>query len=426
MIKFFRRIRQQLLTENKISKYLLYAIGEIVLVVIGILIALQINNWNQNKLEQISLSEYLTSISQNIKVDIENLEYLKTTRKNGINRIPRINFALIDADFLERKDVKFGSETLAIISNFEYFNADLSGFESIKNSGYLSKLKGKNIEKLIYKYYNLVQEINTKEKDFNEILRNAFSDFSRQGFEKLIYINYPDYIGDTNELKELQPYLKEILFHPSALSLYNQTYARGPELLVKYDNLSIIGNEIVRMIENNLKSLDSVALNNLDNVFNPKSTKGYPQIVSNGAPTGFFDSGHASFNGQPVDFIPEVNKMDYYVPNTEWSAVYFRHPSNAMIERPSKDYSDYHSLQLELKGAVGEESVYVALKDSDDADDGSESRVLLTLSNQWKTYEIPLSKFKTANLKELFIVTSFVFLDGEQSFSVRNIEFIKK
>ena len=47
MIKFFRRIRQQLLTENKFSKYLLYAIGEIVLVVIGILIALQINNWNE-------------------------------------------------------------------------------------------------------------------------------------------------------------------------------------------------------------------------------------------------------------------------------------------------------------------------------------------------------------------------------------------
>ena len=47
MIKFFRKIRQQLLVENKFSKYLLYAIGEIILVVIGILIALQINNWNE-------------------------------------------------------------------------------------------------------------------------------------------------------------------------------------------------------------------------------------------------------------------------------------------------------------------------------------------------------------------------------------------
>ena len=51
MIKFFRQIRQQLLTENKLAKYLLYAIGEIILVVIGILIGLQINNWNTSKIE---------------------------------------------------------------------------------------------------------------------------------------------------------------------------------------------------------------------------------------------------------------------------------------------------------------------------------------------------------------------------------------
>ena len=49
MIKFFRKIRHQLLSENRVSKYILYAIGEIVLVVVGILIALQINNWNENK-----------------------------------------------------------------------------------------------------------------------------------------------------------------------------------------------------------------------------------------------------------------------------------------------------------------------------------------------------------------------------------------
>ncbi|MFT7066002.1 MAG: hypothetical protein ACJAUO_001580, partial [Sediminicola sp.] len=51
MIKFFRKIRQKMLTENKFSKYLLYAIGEIILVVIGILIALSINNWNENRKE---------------------------------------------------------------------------------------------------------------------------------------------------------------------------------------------------------------------------------------------------------------------------------------------------------------------------------------------------------------------------------------
>ena len=71
MIKFFRKIRQKLLTENKFSKYLLYAIGEIVLVVIGILIALGINNWNEQqkiaKEETSMLKELKNSISQDIQ-----------------------------------------------------------------------------------------------------------------------------------------------------------------------------------------------------------------------------------------------------------------------------------------------------------------------------------------------------------------------
>ncbi|GGG57114.1 DUF6090 family protein [Bizionia arctica] len=81
MIKFFKKIRQNLIKENRTSKYLFYAIGEIILVVIGILIALQINNWNintQNKkqeqqiLEQL-LVEYTSNLEQiNQKIDIRN------------------------------------------------------------------------------------------------------------------------------------------------------------------------------------------------------------------------------------------------------------------------------------------------------------------------------------------------------------------
>ncbi|MGB5372105.1 MAG: DUF6090 family protein, partial [Flavobacteriaceae bacterium] len=62
MLKFFRKIRQQLLVKNNISKYLLYAIGEIVLVVIGILIALQINNWNEDRKDRAKERFYLRSI----------------------------------------------------------------------------------------------------------------------------------------------------------------------------------------------------------------------------------------------------------------------------------------------------------------------------------------------------------------------------
>jgi sensor domain CHASE-containing protein len=74
MIKFFRKIRQTMLTENKFSKYLLYAIGEIVLVVIGILIALSINNWNQNRVQTKLVNGILIEIYANLQADQKELE----------------------------------------------------------------------------------------------------------------------------------------------------------------------------------------------------------------------------------------------------------------------------------------------------------------------------------------------------------------
>ena len=68
MIKFFRKIRQKMLTESKFSKYLLYAIGEIVLVVIGILIALSINYWNKIKNLRNTEQQLLISLKRRIQL----------------------------------------------------------------------------------------------------------------------------------------------------------------------------------------------------------------------------------------------------------------------------------------------------------------------------------------------------------------------
>ena len=64
MIKIFRRFRHKLLSENKLSKYLIYALGEIVLVVIGILIALQINNLNEQRIQKNLEQNYLRSLKK--------------------------------------------------------------------------------------------------------------------------------------------------------------------------------------------------------------------------------------------------------------------------------------------------------------------------------------------------------------------------
>ena len=81
MITFFRRMRYDLMEKNKTRKYLKYAIGEIVLVVIGILIALQINNWNENRKNLIIENTLYSSIISDLKVDEEKLNILLDDKK---------------------------------------------------------------------------------------------------------------------------------------------------------------------------------------------------------------------------------------------------------------------------------------------------------------------------------------------------------
>ncbi|MDR5590982.1 DUF6090 family protein [Christiangramia sp. SM2212] len=90
MIKLFRNIRRRLLRENRFTRYLIYAIGEIVLVVIGILIALQINNWNENRKQNFKAAQLnqqlyeelertqniYIQINQNLNNYVEFLEYI--------------------------------------------------------------------------------------------------------------------------------------------------------------------------------------------------------------------------------------------------------------------------------------------------------------------------------------------------------------
>lgn len=77
MLKFFRRIRQHLLSENKLSKYSFYAIGEILLVVIGILIALQINNWNNERNNDKIEQQYIARLVNELKKEIKTYERLR-------------------------------------------------------------------------------------------------------------------------------------------------------------------------------------------------------------------------------------------------------------------------------------------------------------------------------------------------------------
>src|SRR5210317_1293481 len=281
MIGFFRRIRKKLADDNQFLKYSRYAVGEIVLVVIGILIALQINNANQSRIEQLELKGYFNSISKNIESDLVKVNYINTKRKSLANKTgyifsnlrPRIARGF---SHYNKEDVSYASQTLIEISELNYLNANLSGFESLKNSGYLSKLQGTDIEDLLYRYYNLINEISLAEETYNTTLRNNNSELIRAELEGITSFFSPDwYEWDEEYIKWFHPRFRNILYHHSVFNLLRFPF----HLIVKYENLRIIGTESVRMLKEKQLDLDESNTSNLVEVFDEYGTIGYPKIM---------------------------------------------------------------------------------------------------------------------------------------------------
>lgn len=112
MINFFRKIRKKLLSDNQLNKYLLYAFGEILLVVIGILIALQINNWNTNRITKNNTRTYLHALVNDLANDTLLI----------ISELPEISkhFNLNEALRQRVAGPKATTDTLIKIARFEY------------------------------------------------------------------------------------------------------------------------------------------------------------------------------------------------------------------------------------------------------------------------------------------------------------------
>lgn len=154
MIKLFRKIRQNLLSENKFSKYLIYAIGEIVLVVIGILIALQINNWNEDRKQKKLEESTLIEIKANLLADIDDFQ----TDINGYNTAA--NSCRIVIDFIDGKTPYNDSLNLHLgklriqgvfaPTTVAYENLKLSGIKLISNDSLRNTLS--NLYEVQYKY----------------------------------------------------------------------------------------------------------------------------------------------------------------------------------------------------------------------------------------------------------------------------------
>ena len=105
MIKFFRQIRFNLMEQNKTARYFKYAIGEIVLVVIGILIALSINNWNEGRKGRILELQYLEGIKTDLESDLPHIENRLRAILRKLSIMRKIDTIYINTGSIETHDV---------------------------------------------------------------------------------------------------------------------------------------------------------------------------------------------------------------------------------------------------------------------------------------------------------------------------------
>ncbi|MBN4070279.1 hypothetical protein JYT76_01225 [Olleya sp. AH-315-F22] len=179
MIKFFRKTRQQMIYENKTGKYLKYAIGEIVLVVIGILIALSINNWNENRKEEIILKSNLSTILKIIGNDKAQLLTLIKSRKESKKQSTSIINSYKNNEPIDSK--KFFKTFLLMVIE-QKFDSDQSGFQRIKISKMFETAKMDKIRDYMVIYTKALEDIKFLEFRTNNFSETLESDLYHNDF----------------------------------------------------------------------------------------------------------------------------------------------------------------------------------------------------------------------------------------------------
>jgi len=186
MRPLFRNIRRQLASENKFQKYSRYAIGEIVLVVIGILIALSINNWNENRKERNKELIYLNNIKEDIKLNIASLEVFIVTRDETVNSV-----AIVLEYFNGKQKIDHNTFNFHNINILEWypFVQHSNTYEELMNSGKFAIISNKSIK----------NELQNIQSNFETIL--FIENEMQQDYERYLYQPYFNLVDLDTALK---------------------------------------------------------------------------------------------------------------------------------------------------------------------------------------------------------------------------------
>ena len=190
MIKFFRKIRQNLLMENKTGKYFKYAIGEIVLVVIGILIALSINNWNESRKDKAQEIVLLKQLRTEFQSNLEQLDEKIFIRQEIMNSVSRLLYYIDNPETRMKDSI---NKHVALTIGYATFDPIVSDLSS---SGGLKLLKNDNLKQLLSFWTSEIVQVTESEQTWYKYRTEIYLPFLVEHYQlrtarhNLINTNY--------------------------------------------------------------------------------------------------------------------------------------------------------------------------------------------------------------------------------------------
>ena len=193
MIQFFRKIRQRLLNENKLTKYLLYAIGEIFLVVIGILLALQINNWNDLRKQKQKEKFILRDLHQEFVFNRKLLDSIMTYHKRTIKSAEYLKSRLpIDVNRIDNLDSL--SYHLFTVSFAYTYNPSTGIINSLLNNSTIEIISNNELRQLLIGWKDILSDYQEEEIRASENYLNHLKPFEKEHFK--YSLDYKEVLSD--------------------------------------------------------------------------------------------------------------------------------------------------------------------------------------------------------------------------------------
>jgi hypothetical protein len=317
-----------------------------------------------------------------------------------------------------------------------YFVANSSSYRALEASGLLNELADTRVKTLLYDYYRTVERIANIERDLNNVLRELSMDYRTAvgGALGMFVLSEPMVLWNNDGediplVEERRRTYGELLGSVTAQALLSASAHQG--LLQEYEHLLSLGRRLVAVLD---EAADPQAASD-EGVFAADNGRGFPVLLERGVPAlhslGLFgapscpdtedcfrmDVKYLRLTGDALEVV--------YGGDQPWAFLYLEiGPIDIDFGRYSKDFSAYDRLAIDLRRAGECASVNLILKDVDDPDDGTESRVRVEPTSDWKTWVIDLDEFATADLARLSVF-GFLFLEGGCHLATRDVRFLR-